>query len=478
MALVTTFDAANSRVTLVGTSIPVIAGMPVYVQRNSGAGWVGVRNGDPVFASGGGFTIYDYEFVPNTLNLYRVITDFFYDDFNRNSVDSWGVAASGQAWTLSGAVAANWDVSTSTDIGTYVMAEAVNVSSAQASAAATQDFDWYGSVEISQTATGGALYAGMRARSNTAADTVLSFQWLTTGSVSLDLRGNNNTTVLDTAVIPSASPNVRLFFRFQGQGRDLRAKVWTGTQESEPSNWTLEATDTVNAASGTFQVEAIRLTGNTNVNPLLTFRAMHAADLNSTSPQLKDLGTDSETPIQSGVWLKFPLRPFLNREIELCNWGSENRASRGQVFQVLGRRLPVAVNEVRASREFGVIVKAVDFDEADAIELALSFGDTVYLQTPGTNVNECGLARRNYPDSGYFFVGNLESTRVLDGVATKALTFDLTEVDGPDSAVEYSTVTWAGIVANFATWADVLATFPTWLDVQQYVSDPEDEIVG
>lgn len=689
MALVAAFDAPNSRVTLVGTFVPNISGMNVYVERNAGgSGWVGVRSGSPVFVSSGGFTLYDYEFVPNVVNEYRLRTDFFYDDFNRNTTDSWGFSPSDHAWTLSGGTAANWDTQTSTDTGSYVMADAVNTASAQNSTATVQDFDWYGSIELSQTATGGILYAGMRGRASGPADTVLSFQFLTNASVDVALRGNNNTTILDTVNMAAVTPSVRLFFRFQAIGTALKAKVWQGTQDAEPNSWTLEGTDLVPAAPGTLQVEATRLTGNTNVNPVLFWRAMHAADLNTVNPQYSLLGGDtyitdtftrtvsngwgsadtgqaytlsgaaanysvsaanggiignltttaqtalipavgadqdvyldirnpqaaltqaiqgavvtrytdannlyravasftaagnidlliarsvagvgtiiatantaiatyaigsfyrvrfqvkgtllrakiwlasaaepdawnleivdasltaagsvgvravlvtgntnvtpelrfdnfnvgnisvgiyeSVTPVQTGVWLKFPLRPFLNQEITFCNWGPETRPARGQVFDVLGRRLPIAVNEVRGSRRFDAIIKALDSDEAESIELALSFGDVILLQTPDA-VTTCALSRRSYPAAGYFFVEDVESTRVVDGRPTESIEFGLIEVSGPDAAVEYSTVTWQGIINNFALWSDVISNFSTWLAVQQYISSPSDEIVG
>jgi hypothetical protein len=56
----------------------------------------------------------------------------------------------------------------------------------------------------------------------------------------------------------------------------------------------------------------------------------------------------------------------------------------------------------------------------------------------------------------------------------------LAECDAPDPSVVGYTITWLGVVNGWATWADVLADpdVPTWLDLLEYVSSPEDEIVG
>lgn len=177
-------------------------------------------------------------------------------------------------------------------------------------------------------------------------------------------------------------------------------------------------------------------------------------------------------PVLDGVWLKSIARPFLNRIVTVHDYSDVARPARGGVFEVIGRRDRVAVTEVRGSREFELTLKAATLAEVDEIETFLSFGDVVLLQPP---------AGSPVPGPMYAWVGDL--TRSKGGRHTtelRFLTLPLTEVAAPDPAVVGYTVTWAGVVAAWASWDDVLddPDVPTWADLSQYVSDPEDEIVG
>lgn len=475
MTLVATFDATNSRVALVGTVMPAIPGMDIFVERKVGTGdWEGIRSGYPVIVSGGGFTIYDYEFTPNVLNNYRVRTDFVWDDMAPPVANSWGSADAGGAWTFTTGVAADWDKAA--NVGTYVMTSATGVVSRQAlnSVINAVDLDAFITIKQNQTVTGGGLYAQIRLRGGTN-DIVLRARFNAAGSVDL-LLFENGVNVATKSIAFSFTANDTFNLRLRAVGQYYQAKIWrVGT--TEPTTWDLSYTGIINPVTGFVSVEASRETGNTNASPTMTFSNYHVANLDTVSPQYSSLGTGTSTPSQSTVWVKFPLRPFLNFQATLCNWSPEVRVARGTVFEVLGRRLPVAVNDVRASRAFNVIFKAQDSTEAEDIELALSFGDTIYLQTPGPTTI-CALNRRSYPASGYFFVEDVTSTRVVDGNPTQSIDFDVRETDGPDPAVDYSTTTWQGIINNFATWATVQAAFATWLLVEQYQSDPEDEIIG
>lgn len=474
MTLVATFDPTNSRVALVGTVMPAIPGMDVFVERQVGTGdWEGVRSGFPVIVSAGGFTIYDYEFTPNVLNNYRVRTDFVWDDMAPPVANSWGSADAGGAWTFSTGVAADWDKAA--NVGTYVMTSATGVVSRQSLTVANAvQLDYFATVSQSQTVTGGGLFAQFRARGLTN-DIVTRVRFNAAGTVDLFLFEGGVQVGAALAVFSFAAGN-SYNVRTRMVGQYYQAKLWqVGT--TEPTAWNVSYTSLINPVSGSITVEASRETGNTNVNPVMTFSNFHVANLDTVTPQYSSLGTSSSTPTQNSAWVKFPLRPFLNFQATLCNWSPEVRVARGTVFEVLGRRMPVAVNDVRGSRAFNVIFRAQDSTEAEAIELALSFGDTIYLQTPGPDT-VCLLNKRRYPASGYFFVEDVTSTRVVDGRPTQSIDFDVRETDGPDPAVDYATTTWQGIINNFATWSTVQAAFATWLLVQQYQSDPADEIVG
>lgn len=482
MTLTNSFDAANSRVILSATAQPQIPNLSILLERQTPTtNWLGVRGGYPATPIGGTFTVDDYEFTPNVLNSYRIRTDFVYDTFTRVLANSWGNADSGQTWTYTasgGSTINNWDIPSGQ--GVYTMADTVATSQpGMRLNGMTQiaDFDIYADVSLSQLPTGGNVAQIFRARSGGTSLTFLQMFYTTVGTMSLVILGNNGVTSLATAAMGFAAGTV-YHVRFQGIGLSLRAKVWTGDPIlDEPTTWTLAGTDTVPSVKGIVGVEAIRLTGNTNVNNLMTWDNFHIADLATTNTNYGSLGTTSVTPSQNTVWLKFPLRPFLNRQITLCNWEDEDRPARGAVFDVLGRSAPVAVTEVRGSRRFPALVKAVDSNEIDLLNLSLSFGETIFLQTPDASVI-CLLNRRSYPQQGYFYVEDTTSSRPLDGVATWMLTLPLIEVSAPDVSAGGANSTWGGIIAAYATWQDVINAFATWADVLNFISNPLDEIVG
>jgi hypothetical protein len=180
--------------------------------------------------------------------------------------------------------------------------------------------------------------------------------------------------------------------------------------------------------------------------------------------------TATVTPVLGGVWLKSVARPFLNQTVTVVDFGELTRPARGGVFEVLGRRLPIAVTEVRGSRRYELVLYAAARADVDALALFLSFGDTVYLHVP----HGCVV-----PASGHFYVGDVSEVRPPkhDSLARRFV-LPLTEVDAPDETIVGATITWAGVVAAYPTWADVIAAKATWLDLQESISDPGDEVVG
>lgn len=180
--------------------------------------------------------------------------------------------------------------------------------------------------------------------------------------------------------------------------------------------------------------------------------------------------TATVTPTLTSVWLRSPTRPFLDQPVTVTDFSEVSRPARGQVFEVLGRRLPVAVTEVRGSRRFDLVLRAANTDAVEALALFVSFGDTVHLHTPAGCL---------VPSSGHFHVGDVSERRPPKHDAqARYFTLPLVEVDGPDPTIVGSTVTWAGVVSAYATWADVVAAKVTWLALLQSISAPADEVVG
>ncbi len=180
--------------------------------------------------------------------------------------------------------------------------------------------------------------------------------------------------------------------------------------------------------------------------------------------------TAAVTPALGGIWLKNLGRPYLNRQVTVTGFGDVAAPARGGVIDVIGRRNSVAITDVRGPRRYDLVLRAADLDEADTLDLALSFGDPVFVHVPAGCL---------VPRSMHAFVGDVTSTRPPRHDSTaRYFTLPLTEVDAPDGSIIGTTVTCAGILAAFPTCAAVLAAFPTVLDMLDYVSAPSDEVVG
>lgn len=182
--------------------------------------------------------------------------------------------------------------------------------------------------------------------------------------------------------------------------------------------------------------------------------------------------TANITPSIGGVWLKSIRYPFLNRQLFcVTNVSPIVRRSRSAIFDVIGRSFPVAVTDLRRSKELSVDVVTQTAQQWQDMDAALSLGDQMFLQTP---------ASYPYP-SLYVVVGDVTMARPLLNRSCnndwRLFTLPLTEVAAPGPNVVGSTVTWQGVVNAFATWQDVLNAKATWFDLLQSVGTPADVIV-
>lgn len=180
--------------------------------------------------------------------------------------------------------------------------------------------------------------------------------------------------------------------------------------------------------------------------------------------------TATVTPALDAIWLKSIARPFLNRTITVTDFSEVALPNRGGTFQVLGRRAEVAVTEVRGSRRYSLQARTETLQEAEALELALSFGDVALVHVPDGCV---------VPRSIYALIGDVSIARPpKHDSEARYFTLPLTEVAAPAAELVGATATYAGLASAFATYADLAAALPTYLDVAEYVAAPSDEIVG
>lgn len=179
--------------------------------------------------------------------------------------------------------------------------------------------------------------------------------------------------------------------------------------------------------------------------------------------------TASITPNLAGqVWIKSLRYPFLNRAVyRILDRGDDiRRASGGAVFEVAGRSVPVAVADVRRSRQFTLYVQVATDEAARVMDLILTTGDTFLIHIP--------------PDActpgGYVQIDTTAQTR---GSTAERWVFALpcTQVAPPGPDVVGTTLTWATVADLYGSWTALWAAHPDWASLYDTVGSPDDLVV-
>ncbi len=187
--------------------------------------------------------------------------------------------------------------------------------------------------------------------------------------------------------------------------------------------------------------------------------------LDSTGTAL-DTATTAITVQLDGPWLKVIARPFLNRRVTIQDWDEIEYASRSGVFPIIGTALPVAVASVRAGKATTVRIVTPDAAEREALVVALSIGDPIFLQVPADVA----------APAGYFMVGDVSESRPYRKSVRRIFSLPVTEIGAPASSIVGSTATWQTILNNQDTWGDVRDTYSTWADLLETIGKPADVV--
>lgn len=222
---------------------------------------------------------------------------------------------------------------------------------------------------------------------------------------------------------------------------------------------TVRGGSAVTVAGGTFRLDDYEFAPN-----VLNYYRIH------TLAPFGQYETASITPTITAVWLKSVARPFLNLTVRLLgNTFSVERADRGAAFPIVGRSLPVAVTDVRGSRQYMLKARTDTDVAASNLELLLASGDVLYLQAPTGFV---------VPAGGVFVeVGRVTVETPAPPNLLRFTSFTVTEVAAPGPDVVGSTASWQTVINTYATWADVIAAAATWADLLELVGAPSEVIV-
>lgn len=178
--------------------------------------------------------------------------------------------------------------------------------------------------------------------------------------------------------------------------------------------------------------------------------------------------TDSVTaPDIDAVWVKNVAFPFLNLTVVVADYGDVQRPARGAMFDVVGASDPVAVTDVRGSRNYDLQVLTASIADAEEFDQVLSQGGVVYVQTP----EDCDV-----PD-GHYRVGDTTQARMARKSKRRVFTLPLTGVRPPAGSVVGVTITCQAVANRYATCQDLFDTGMTCDQVLDLVADPEDLVV-
>lgn len=164
--------------------------------------------------------------------------------------------------------------------------------------------------------------------------------------------------------------------------------------------------------------------------------------------------TDPNTPLSTSAmvtftwatdheWLKDPLEPIRNMQVNVEEMVDYDYPTRAGVHDVLGRPTPVTIGEIRQAATGEVLLVTLDQEQRDRLHYITASGHALLLQS--TQAGGVG--------SMYIQLLGIRESRVsrLRDEQMRRWTLQYVEVSPP-----------AGAAAAFVTWADVLVQYPDW----------------
>jgi hypothetical protein len=181
--------------------------------------------------------------------------------------------------------------------------------------------------------------------------------------------------------------------------------------------------------------------------------------------------TATITPALDDVWLVSIARPFLNQAVNVVQNPpvAVTRPARAGVFDIVGRSLPVAVNDVRSSRRWTLLVRAFTAGAADNLDPLLASGDVVLIQVPA----DCAASIPH----GYVAIGDATVDYHPLRPSNRRYALPCTEVAPPGADVVGAAGTWTTVINTYATWSTELAARSSWADLLTLVGSPSEVIV-
>lgn len=332
----------------------------------------------------------------------QLAVDVASDDFNRTAGAGLGTSSSGHAWTAT----SSWSRDGTAATGQPAVSA---VGRAQLGGADTRDFDLRYTCWVNQVATGASLIMGGAGRYASSTDTLhFRCEFTTAGQVDARIGQWTGAGLVDLAVAASVftyAANTKVRVRCVADGTNVRMKIWKPANPAdpdadEPDAWNSVGTD---PGAGGLQVGLMtwRLTGNTNVSPIIYADdfAVEAIEWTGSVVQWPSrwdkTGNNSWAPIQAAGQLRrlrqgqgllqSPLRRQLATYSPTGFWPLEDGAGSTQFASAVTNRQPGIPDRVSAagSDDLPGASVAPTFDAADS---------SIMFRTVRTSAGSSGFA--------------------------------------------------------------------------------------
>lgn len=464
MTLTATFDDPTGKVTLSVIAAPAGASAAHFQRSVDQVTWVDVRGGQAAPVAGGVATFLDYEYTAGQLNYYRVT----YTGTAGGSFVAHGAAATGNNTPLTPALPAGIAVG---DL--KVLAAAIR--SAPTTGQITTPAGW---TPVARTPSGFNLFTRIHQAGDVAPtvtftggaagdDTLAEIAaFRTVGSSTLNV-ALSTTVATQNVPYPATAPATDGMVLLTTWKQDDNTSVAT------PAGFT--ALDNINSTAGNdaslawfYRVGVLAGTVIPSGSVVVTggTAAVSIAHMTAISSSVE---TATVTPGQTAIWLKNPLRPFLNRTVRLVGpLDDVSRDDRSGLFDIIGATLPVAVTDLMSGLITSYTIDTRTRAEVVSLDLFIAVGEVLLFQPPGASNLETLYAVPGSPTRTIFTENN----------PRRFTNLPLSECAMPDLTVAATQSTFQTVNNTYASFADLLAAKATFGDVLLLVGTAADVITS
>lgn len=457
MSVTATYTDASAKITVAIASAPANAETALIERSADQITWTSVRGAQSLTLTGSAISIDDYEFSDGVANYYRAT---YFD----NSVP--GVIATGAVTTTTSAGATasvTPPLPSGLSVGDVVvaLADCTNI----AGTLTTATTGWTVVAATTKLVMAIATWTG------TLAAPVFTGTGLASGNVLVarTYGVNNITAALTTNVSQSNAANVNIAYPTiaqSGSGFGFLAAFSRSTNTSVSPVATFDSTATgwsllvyglsTTPASGTLVVTGGSSATSEVVGAYFGAQAFVSQETGSTTPNL------------STVWIKNPLRPYLNRAANVIDVQDTVRNARTGTFDVIARTLPVAVTDLVSGRNTQLTARYATRALMDDAESCVLTGETQFVHAPKGAVTP----------TLYCIFTTVTRQRPASTGTARYLVLPLVEVAMPDPSLAATLSSWQTVVSTYSTWQAVVNAQASWTTLLQLVGSPTDIITG